>query len=62
MNVGRGLFRSWVFLSTVWVTAVGVGAYMYVPKKLAENWGYVAEMIPSIGWADQSLSPISLCR
>jgi hypothetical protein len=44
MNLGRGLFRSWIFLSAVWITVVGVGAYIYLPKKLAGNWGYVAQM------------------
>lgn len=27
MNVGRGLFRAWIFISVIWVLAAGVGGY-----------------------------------
>jgi len=42
MNVGRGLFRAWVFLSILWIAGLGFIAYSEISQKItAPIWGYV---------------------
>ena len=41
MNVGRGLFRAWIFLSILWVADFGILAYTEIPRQISSPlWGY----------------------
>ena len=41
MNIGRGLFRAWVFISVIWIIGVTWAAYVIVPDGVVgSKWGY----------------------
>ena len=45
MNVGRGLFRAWIFVTVLWCIGVGALAYTIVPGQLSHGkWQYVHQM------------------
>jgi hypothetical protein len=45
MNVVRGLFRAWIFVTVLWCIGVGAGVYAIVPAKISQwKWQYVHEM------------------
>jgi hypothetical protein len=42
MNVGRGLFRAWIFVSVLWLCGIGLIAYTEMPRQISSPiWGYV---------------------
>jgi hypothetical protein len=41
MNVGRGLFRLWIFVTTLWVVGIGVFVYGEIPSTIKQGkWQY----------------------
>jgi hypothetical protein len=44
MNVARGVFRLWIFVTALWIVCVGFAAYVNVLGKLSGTWGYVGEV------------------
>jgi hypothetical protein len=42
MNLGRGLFRAWVFVSVIWICTLGFIAYTQILRQIASPiWSYV---------------------
>jgi len=45
MNVGRGLFRAWIFVTVLWCLGVGALGYYVVRDQISHwKWQYVTEM------------------
>ena len=44
MNVGRGLFRGWIFLTVLWLIGAGTLAYFIIRDEVSHwKWQYVHE-------------------
>ena len=44
MNVGRGLFRGWIFLTVLWLIGAGTLAYFIIRDEVSHwEWQYVHE-------------------
>jgi hypothetical protein len=42
MNIGRGLFRGWIFLTVLWLIGAGTLAYFVIGAEVSGwKWGYV---------------------
>jgi len=39
MNVGRGLFRAWIFLTVLWL--IGAGAFAYIIEGEVSHWKWI---------------------
>jgi hypothetical protein len=66
MNVSRGLFRGWIFLSAAWVVALIAIAWFVIPEQMAStNYQYVYEMrsdVPDPNKVDWNKSLYDLMR
>src|SRR5215468_3886668 len=45
MNVGRGLFRGWIFLTVLWLIGAGTLAYFIIRGEVSNwKWQYIHEL------------------
>jgi len=45
MNIGRGLFRSWIFISVIWIIGMAASIYAVSPFDfVGSRWGYEHQM------------------
>jgi hypothetical protein len=49
MNVRRGLWRTWVFLSVLWIIGTVALAYFMLPESIARAYQYVYNMRENVG-------------
>jgi len=57
MNVGRGLFRGWIFLTVLWLIGAGTLAYFIIGDEVSRwKWSYVQQirtntLLQEIDWS-----------
>jgi hypothetical protein len=49
MNVRRGLWRTWIFLSVLWIIGAVALAYFVLPESVARKYQYVYNMRKDVG-------------
>ena len=58
LNVGRGLFRAWIFLTVVWLIAAGTGGYFIIGNEVDQwKWQYVDQVHPGANMIDVFTRP-----
>jgi hypothetical protein len=63
MNVGRGLFRAWIFLTLLWLIGVASLAYFIIGDQVSRwKWQHLHQSRTNIGEIDWSLPYYEIMR
>jgi hypothetical protein len=49
MNVRRGLWRAWIFVSVLWIIGTAALAFLILPENMAKRYQYVYTMRTDVG-------------
>ena len=53
MNVGRGLFRAWIFLTVLWIIGAGALGYFIIWDEVSSwKWRYLTVLRQGVEWGD----------